>query len=72
MANITISNLQPAGLNLFSDTEGYLNDLTDAEQNIQGGLAPLWVLGAVTATIGAFSVGFAGSALYMSGAKCSL
>jgi hypothetical protein len=54
MANITISNLQPAGLNLFSDSEGYLNDLTETEQNIQGGF---WWVGAVMATAGAFGVG---------------
>jgi hypothetical protein len=38
MSSITISHLQPAGLNLFSDSEGYLNDLTEMEQTIQGGL----------------------------------
>ncbi|GFE68854.1 hypothetical protein [Chroococcus sp. FPU101] len=71
MSSITISNLQPTGLNLFSDDEGYLNDLTDTEQNIQGGL-PIWWLGAATATLGAFTVGFAGAALYYSSAKCSI
>lgn len=56
MANITISNLKPAGLNLFSDSEGYLHDLTDTEQNIQGGM-PIWWLGAAMATAGAFGLG---------------
>jgi hypothetical protein len=38
MSSITISNLQPAGLNLFSDSEGYLHDLDESEQTIQGGI----------------------------------
>lgn len=53
MSSITISNLQPAGLNLFSDSEGYLNDLTETEQNIQGGL---WMV-PFAATAAAFGVG---------------
>ena len=57
MANITICNLQPAGLSLFADSEGYLNDLTDTEQNLQGGI---WNAADVfMATVGASaSVGF--------------
>ena len=31
MANITISELRPAGADLFSDSESYLTDLTGAE-----------------------------------------
>ncbi|MEA5581002.1 hypothetical protein VB620_06565 [Nodularia harveyana UHCC-0300] len=31
MANIAISDLRPAGSELFMDSESYLNDLTDAE-----------------------------------------
>ncbi|AKE64121.1 hypothetical protein MYAER_1771 [Microcystis aeruginosa NIES-2549] len=31
MANITISDLRPAGADLFSDSESYLTDLTDSE-----------------------------------------
>lgn len=31
MANITISDLRPAGADLFSDSESYLTDLTESE-----------------------------------------
>jgi hypothetical protein len=31
MANITISDLRPAGADLFSDSESYLHELTDSE-----------------------------------------
>jgi hypothetical protein len=31
MANITISDLRPAGSDLFSDSESYLTDLTESE-----------------------------------------
>lgn len=53
MSSITISNLQPAGLNLFSDSEGYLKDLAESEQNIQGGI----FFSPILATVGAFGVG---------------
>lgn len=69
MANITISNLQPTGLSLFSDSEGYLNDLTEMEQDLQGGL---WMIGMTMALAGGFGVGFAGAAIYYSGTKCGL
>ena len=31
MANINISDLRPAGADLFLDSESYLNDLTEGE-----------------------------------------
>ena len=38
MANITISDLRPAGTDLFLDSESYLNDLTQGEMmNTLGG-----------------------------------
>ena len=38
MANITISDLRPAGADLFSDSESYMHDLTDNElSGTQGG-----------------------------------
>jgi hypothetical protein len=38
MANITISDLRPAGADLFSDSESYLKDLIDQEMtDILGG-----------------------------------
>ena len=38
MANINISDLRPAGADLFLDSESYLNDLTEGEMiNTWGG-----------------------------------
>ena len=38
MANIDISDLSPAGADLFLDSESYLNDLTEGEMtNTLGG-----------------------------------
>ena len=37
MANINISDLRPAGVDLFLDTESYLNDLTEGEMTNIGG-----------------------------------
>ena len=37
MANIYISDLRPAGADLFLDSESYLNDLTEGEMLIFGG-----------------------------------
>lgn len=38
MATINISNLSPAGAELFGDSESYLNDLTNEELNATGGI----------------------------------
>jgi hypothetical protein len=44
MANIVISELRPAGSDLFMDSESYLTDLTDNELHMtQGGSSPLCV-----------------------------
>jgi hypothetical protein len=37
MANINISDLQIAGLGLFSDSENYMSEVTEGELSIQGG-----------------------------------
>jgi bacteriocin-like protein len=38
MANIEINELKPAGAELFSDSEGFMNELSDSElDNINGG-----------------------------------
>ena len=37
MANINISDLRPAGADLFLDSESYLNDLTEGEMLVTGG-----------------------------------
>lgn len=45
MASIKISELQPTGLNLFSDSESYMKELSDGELvNIQGGNLALFTL----------------------------
>jgi hypothetical protein len=38
MANIAISDLRPAGYDLFSDTESFLINLSEEELCIQGGI----------------------------------
>ncbi len=46
MANINISNLRPAGADLFLDSESYLHDLTEQEMvdtlGGGGGVVILW------------------------------
>ena len=43
MANIDISDLCPAGADLFLDSESYLNDLTEGEMtNTLGGFVVSW------------------------------
>lgn len=55
MSNITISDLQPADIKRFSDSEGYLKELSEQELGIQGGI---WhIVGAAMALTGAFGVG---------------
>ena len=42
MANIKISDLNPAGADLFLDSESYLNDLTEGEMLVlTGGASPI-------------------------------
>ncbi|MBC1236967.1 hypothetical protein VF14_33350 [Nostoc linckia z18] len=38
MATIKIHDLSPAGSELFQDSESFLNELTDAELGVHGGL----------------------------------
>jgi len=40
MATIRISNLNPAGVEFFGDTESYFNELTDEEINLTNGGFP--------------------------------
>jgi len=37
MANIKVSDLQPSGYELFSDSESFLSDISDNELQISGG-----------------------------------
>jgi len=44
MANITISDLRPAGADLFSDSESYLDDLSEGQiSSTHGGSSPFCV-----------------------------
>jgi lactobin A/cerein 7B family class IIb bacteriocin len=53
MANITISNLRPAGADLFDSSESYLQELSDMELvDTNGGITP-------AAVVGAFALGLA-------------
>ncbi|WP_189523354.1 hypothetical protein [Nostoc sp. PA-18-2419] len=46
MANIAISNLRPAGADLFDGSESFMNDLTDSELDMtKGGLTPAFFAG---------------------------
>ena len=55
MATIKISNLHPTGAELFSDSENYMNELSDGEiGTIQGGFLPLL---AAVVIIAAFNYG---------------
>ena len=39
MTNILITNLNPSGSDLFSDTESYMNDFTDSDlDRVNGGI----------------------------------
>ncbi|MEH1944190.1 MAG: hypothetical protein V7L01_28795 [Nostoc sp.] len=50
MATINIYDLRPTGSELFSDSEGYMDDLGDSEfESIYGGLTPALVWSAATA-----------------------
>ncbi|MCU0532336.1 MAG: hypothetical protein MUD14_00290 [Hydrococcus sp. Prado102] len=61
MATIAISDLYPAGSNLFIDNESYLHELSESDfvlNKIQGGTSPFCVLYVATA-IASGCVGFA-------------
>ncbi len=38
MANIAISNLSPSGSDLFDDSESYLQELSEQDLSVQGGV----------------------------------
>jgi hypothetical protein len=40
MSSIVIREIKPAGVNLFIDSESYLNELSEAELEITGGGTP--------------------------------
>ena len=47
MANITISDLRPAGFDLFSSSESFMTELNEEEINIKGGITPGLAAGVV-------------------------
>ncbi|MEH2296942.1 hypothetical protein [Nostoc sp.] len=45
MASITISELRPAGIDLFHDSESFFSELTDADLDLtHGGITPALIL----------------------------
>ncbi|WP_414570465.1 hypothetical protein [Nostoc sp. CCY 9925] len=50
MATIKIHDLSPAGSELFQDSESFLNELTDEELGVNGGLRIASVTVTVTVT----------------------
>jgi hypothetical protein len=61
MATINISDLRPTGSDLFSDSEGYMNELGDSELDLINGGSLTTPVCAVTAavSVGALSVAVA-------------
>ncbi|MGD1699135.1 hypothetical protein [Dapis sp. BLCC M229] len=57
MANIAISELNPVGFDLFSDSESYMVDLSDNELTTSGGISP------VAVAVGTVALGFGAAAL---------
>lgn len=52
MATIEISDLRPAGSELFSDSEGYMNELGESEfGGINGGSTPMCVFATITLSL---------------------
>jgi hypothetical protein len=64
MASIVISELHPAGFELFSDSEGYMRDLVDNEfDHLYGGGSPLIYAGVLALESSAACAGLAGAAV---------
>lgn len=51
MANITIANLHPTGFDLLSDSESYLNQISEEELSVQGGLMSTGLCASAALTI---------------------
>ncbi|BAU13088.1 hypothetical protein LEP3755_36250 [Leptolyngbya sp. NIES-3755] len=52
MPTIKIDHLQPAGAELFQDSESYLNELSSEDTRVVGGDAQVVFISVVTQTIG--------------------
>ena len=58
MASIKISDIYPAGLDLFADSECFMTELTENELNINyGGISPTFIGAGIA--IAAFGGGYA-------------
>jgi Ca2+/Na+ antiporter len=62
MAYITISDLRPAGSDLFVDSESFMSELTDDELGLQGGAFWATVAAAVT-SLPSIALSVAGAAV---------
>ena len=55
MANIIISDLRPAGAELFGDSESFINELTDEDLNMtHGGITPVLIIGLTLISFSAY------------------
>jgi hypothetical protein len=52
MASIKISELRPAGFELFQDSESFLNELGDRELAVSGGLVVVGNISQATVSVG--------------------
>ena len=62
MASIKIANLQPAGADLFNDSESYMMNLSEDELYIQGGIS--WTLAVASSVKCAAGVAFVAGAAW--------
>lgn len=62
MASIAISDLHPAGSELLSDFESFMDELSDGELIIQGGITPSAFWASVAVVGGAAVISGAASA----------
>ena len=51
MANIKISDLRPTGYDLFSDSESYMRELSEAELDTHGGMSPTTIVVTIVITV---------------------
>lgn len=67
MAYITISDLRPAGADLFMDSESFLSELSDGELSVHGGATPVVVAASAAACFKISLAVTAGAALIGAG-----
>lgn len=70
MSKITIDNLYPAGSDLFMDSEGFMDDLSEAELSMNHGGSIISIAAAIsnvacaTGALAVIAVGAVGVAVY--------